>query len=288
MTESRALANQERDFQVRRLNKLGRTLLVMLAGVLSCLTLALLAVDQLFHPQAFVINELQIKGKFRYLDVADVDSVLRKQTLGNFFSVELNQLKKQVEALEWVESADIRRQWPNSISVTVVEHKPAMRWGADKWVSTSGAIINLPITVVSKKVVTLSGAESQSKQILLQAANWQEKFANDGLELRKAKLSSSQAWILSLYYAELDSEFDLLLGSDDLVERLARFKTLFTEKLMFSEYKLKRVDARYPDGLAVLYSKKRINRRDGQVANNEPLLAITTAAMRQHTFNLNN
>lgn len=288
MTESRALANQERDFQVRRLNKLGRTLLVMLAGVLSCLTLALLAVDQLFHPQAFVINELQIKGKFRYLDVADVDSVLRKQTLGNFFSVELNQLKKQVEALEWVESADIRRQWPNSISVTVVEHKPAMRWGADKWVSTSGAIINLPITVVSKKVVTLSGAESQSKQILLQAANWQEKFANDGLELRKAKLSSSQAWILSLYYAELDSEFDLLLGSDDLVERLARFKTLFTEKLMFSEYKLKRVDARYPDGLAVLYSKKRINRRDGQAANNEQLLAITTAAMRQHTFNLNN
>ena len=288
MTESRALANQERDFQVRRLNKLGRTLLVMLAGVLSCLTLALLAVDQLFHPQAFVINELQIKGKFRYLDVADVDSVLRKQTLGNFFSVELNQLKKQVEALEWVESADIRRQWPNSLSVTVVEHKPAMRWGADKWVSTSGAIINLPIAVVSKKVVTLSGAESQSKQILLQAANWQEKFANDGLELRKAKLSSSQAWILSLYYAELDSEFDLLLGSDDLVERLARFKTLFTEKLMFSEYKLKRVDARYPDGLAVLYSKKRINRRDGQVANNEPLLAITTAAMRQHTFNLNN
>mgnify|MGYP000336088118 FL=1 len=288
MTESRALANQERDFQVRRLNKLGRTLLVMLAGVLSCLTLALLAVDQLFHPQAFVINELQIKGKFRYLDVADVDSVLRKQTLGNFFSVELNQLKKQVEALEWVESADIRRQWPNSLSVTVVEHKPAMRWGADKWVSTSGAIINLPIAVVSKKVVTLSGAESQSKQILLQAANWQEMFANDGLELRKAKLSSSQAWILNLYYAELDSEFDLLLGSDDLVERLARFKTLFTEKLMFSEYKLKRVDARYPDGLAVLYSKKRINRRDGQVANNEPLLAITTAAMRQHTFNLNN
>ena len=288
MTESRALANQERDFQVRRLNKLGRTLLVMLAGVLSCLTLALLAVDQLFHPQAFVINELQIKGKFRYLDVADVDSVLRKQTLGNFFSVELNQLKKQVEALEWVESADIRRQWPNSLSVTVVEHKPAMRWGADKWVSTSGAIINLPIAVVSKKVVTLSGAESQSKQILLQAANWQEMFANDGLELRKAKLSSSQAWILNLYYAELDSEFDLLLGSDDLVERLARFKTLFTEKLMFSEYKLKRVDARYPDGLAVLYSKKRINRRDGQVANNEPLLAITTAAMRQHIFNLNN
>lgn len=265
MTGSRALANQEREYQVRRLGKLGRALLMTVASVLSVLTLALLAADQLFHPDAFVIKELKIKGKFRYLQPAEVGSVLREQDLGNFFSVELDLLKVKVEDLEWVQSADVRRQWPNSLIVSIVEHQPAMRWGDDKWVSTSGSIIALPADIADAKVITLNGDEAQSKRILLQAARWQKDFADEGLELRKTKLSNSQAWTLRLYYPELDSEFDLLLGSNDVAARLARFKVLFNEQLKFSDRTLKRVDARYPDGLAVKHgATKKTNQDDSE------------------------
>ena len=265
MTQSRALANQEREFQVRRLGKLGRALLMTVASVLSFLTLALLAADQLFHPDAFVIKELKIKGKFRYLQPAEVDLVLREQDLGNFFSVELDRLKAKVEDIEWVQSADVRRQWPNSLTVSIVEHQPAMRWGDDKWVSTSGSIIALPTNIADADVITLNGDEAQSKRILLQAARWQKDFAREGLKLRKTKLSSSQAWTLRLYYPELDSEFDLLLGSNDVEARFARFKVLFNEQLKFSDRTLKRVDARYPDGLAVEHgAAKKTNQGDSE------------------------
>ena len=265
MTQSRALANQEREFQVRRLGKLGRALLMTVASVLSFLTLALLAADQLFHPDAFVIKELKIKGKFRYLQPAEVDLVLREQDLGNFFSVELDRLKAKVEDIEWVQSADVRRQWPNSLTVSIVEHQPAMRWGDDKWVSTSGSIIALPTNIADADVITLNGDEAQSKRILLQAARWQKDFAREGLKLRKTKLSSSQAWTLRLYYPELDSEFDLLLGSNDVEARLVRFKVLFNEQLKFSARTLKRVDARYPDGLAVEHgAAKKTNQDDSE------------------------
>lgn len=260
MTEQRALANQEREFQVRRLGKLGRALLMSVASVLSLFTIALLAADQLFHPEAFVIQELKIKGKFRYLEPVDVDAVLRTQELGNFFSVELDKLKAKVEEMEWVESADVRRQWPNSLSISIVEHQPAMRWGDDKWVSTSGSIIALPNNIGGVNVVVLTGDESQSKHILLQTTRWKKEFAIDGLELRKTKLSSSQAWTLRLYYADLESEFDLLLGSENISERLARFKVLFNEQLKFSDYTLARVDARYPDGLAVKHGKQKLDK----------------------------
>ena len=257
MTETRALANQKREFQARRFGKFGRAVLMTIASLMSVLPLCLLAADQLYHPETFVIQELQIKGKFRYLDVADVDAVLRKQELGNFFSVKLDQLRLKVEELEWVQSANVRRKWPNSLRISVVEHQPAMRWGDDKWVSTSGVIIKLPSTVTARKVVALEGDDAQSEQILLQAVRWLNAFKNDGIELRKVTLSSSQAWTLVLYCADLNSEFDLLLGSDDIAERLARFKVLFKEQLKRSEYRLKRVDARYPDGLAVKHGQKK-------------------------------
>ena len=265
MSEPRALANQEREFQVRRLGKLGRALLMTVASILSVFTLALLAADQLFHPDAFVIKELKIKGKFRYLQPAQVDSVLREQDLGNFFSVELDHLKAKVEGLEWVQSADVRRQWPNSLTVSIIEHQPSMRWGDDKWISTSGSIIALPANITNAKVIILNGDEAQSKRILLQAARWQKDFAVDGIELRKMKLSNSQAWTLSLYYSGLDSEFELLLGSDDVVARLGRFKVLFNEQLRFSDRTLMRVDARYPDGLAVKHGvTNKTNQNDSE------------------------
>lgn len=272
MTEQRAFANQEREYQVRRLGNLGRAVLVTFASVLSLLTVALLTADQLFHPEAFVIQELKIKGKFRYLEPLDVDSVLRSQELGNFFSVELDELKSKVEALEWVQSADIRRLWPNSLSVSIVEHQPAMRWGDDKWISTSGSIITLPSNIDGANVITLSGDETQSKRILLQASRWKKEFASDGIELRKTKLSNSQAWTLHLFYPELENEFELLLGSKDVTERLARFKVLFNEQLRFSEKTLKRVDARYPDGLAVKHGK--VKKKTQVVSDASPALAI--------------
>lgn len=256
MSETRALANQEREYQVRRLGKLGRALLLSIASLMSLLTLVLLVADQLFHPEAFVIKEMKIKGKFRYLQPADVDAVLRSQDLGNFFSVELNQLKTKVEEMEWVQSADIRRQWPNTLNISIVEHQPAMRWGKDKWVSTSGSIITLPADIEADGVVVLKGDETRSKQILVQAARWKKELAEQGLKLREAQWSNSQAWTLKLYSPELDSEFSLLLGSQSVVARLERFKVLFNVQLKSSGHRLKRVDARYPDGLAVQHGEK--------------------------------
>jgi len=62
-------------------------------------------------------------------------------------------------------------------------------------------------------------------------------------------LSDSHAWQLRLSY--LDSDFDVLLGRIDVEDRLSRFLFLFDNQFKGSNQKLNRVDARYPNGLAV-------------------------------------
>lgn len=259
MSHKRAFAHQEQEFQARRLGKLGRGLTISLATLLSFVTIALLAVDQLYRPDTFVIAELKIKGKFEYLAVSKVEELVREQDLGNFFSVELDQIKAKVEELAWVQSADVRREWPNSLSISVTEHKPAMRWGKNKWVSTSGAVVELPNELKAPNAIVLHGSEAQAKRILLQAATWKKELNSYGLDLRDVRLSGSEAWTLDLRFEVLDSNFKLLLGHENVAARLARFKTLFKTQLQFSEYSLQRVDARYPDGLAVKHGKTKLN-----------------------------
>ncbi len=255
MAKQRAFANQEREYQARRFGKFGRSAVMTLATLMSFVALGLLVADHLYRPDTFKIEQLKITGQFRYLKPSDVEAVVVDSASGNFFSLDLDQIKAKAQSLARVESVDVRREWPETLVLAVQEHRPAMRWGKGKWVTTAGQVIELPESIDAKNVITLNGRESQAKRILMKATHWKAKLQAHGLELRGVSLSDSDAWTLELFDQAQNAQFDLLLGHQDVSERLARFQMLFDKKFRFAERPLKRVDARYPDGLAVAHAK---------------------------------
>lgn len=255
----RALANKERAIQAQRVSKLSRAVLLLLATVLSFGTIALLVADQLYRPESFVIDQLKISGRFRHLEPVQIERIVQQQKLGNFFAVDLASIKHQVESLTWVEHADVRREWPNTLLISVSEHQPIMPWvdnsveGENKkenhWLTSKGVVINFPEAIAVQNNVQLSGNQRDSQLILKQTYRWKKMVAGHGLRLVKVGLSDSHAWQLRLSY--LNNEFDLLLGRDDVEQRLLRFMFLFDSEFKYADQQLTRVDARYPNGLAI-------------------------------------
>jgi len=266
MAKQRAFANQEREFQAQRAGKIGGALLLAVATLFSFAAISLLAADQLYRPDTFVINELKIKGKFRHLDPTVVEAALVEQDLGNFFSIDLVSIKSKVEGLPWVQRVDVRRTWPNTLELTLTEHRPVMRWGKDKWVSSAGKVVDIAGDLPIRNTIVLNGNEQDAPTMLQTAYSWKKSLELVGLNLKEVDLSGSRAWTLSLYYPEHEADFDLLLGHKEVEERLARFQYLFSNKFKFANQKLQRVDARYPDGLAV--RAEEIKPNDAVATNN--------------------
>lgn len=255
MSKQRAFASQEREAQVKRLGLLGRAGLLTLATVLSLLTASLLIADQLYRPDTFVIDQLKIRGKFRHLDPADVEALIVDHGMGNFFSVELTSIKDAVEALPWVQSAEVRREWPNALLVSVHEHRPVMRWNKNKWVNSVGTVIDLTEDINVPNPIDLLGHPQDAPLMLQHAVRWKKRLAKSGLSLKELELSRSHAWKLVLHDSQKDADFELLLGRDEIEERLVRFQYLFDYQFKQTNQRLHRVDARYPDGLAIKASK---------------------------------
>lgn len=254
----RALANQARQAQSQRLSKFGKSLLLLFATVLSFATIILLMADQLYRPESFVIDQLKIQGKFRYLDPMDVEGVLDTNTLGNFFSIDLLKIKHQIEAISWVQSADVRREWPNTLLVDIDEHRPVMSWTPfnqnDRneqkyWLTSSGEVVALDEEIGIANPIELSANKRDSQLLLGQTYQWKKQVEQHQLKLIGVTLSESHAWQLRLSY--LEKEFDVLLGRDDVAQRLSRFLHLFDNQFRHSNKQLNRVDARYPNGLAI-------------------------------------
>ena len=247
----RAFATQESRAQTQRMDRLGRSMLMLVATLISFGTIGLLAVDQLYRPDTFVISQLKIIGSFRFLKPQQIETVVNQQAVGNFFSIKLQDIKQRVENLPWVQSAEVRREWPNTLLINVAEQRPIMRWQSDRWVNSQGQVIDLPAQVSLANPVVLSGNEKDSQQIMQQAYTWKQRFLESGLDLIGLSLSDSHAYTVQLRYQPTDSEFGLLLGRDHIEQRLSRFLILFDRQYKQSNQRLLRVDARYPDGLAV-------------------------------------
>lgn len=254
--KSRALASREKQVQAARLSRMGRTMVLALATILSFATVSLLLVDRLYRPDTFVIDQLKVKGKLRHLDVRQVEELVAKTGVGNFFSIELEKIKAEIEALAWVQNADVRREWPNTLLIEISEHRPVMRWNDSKWLNSYGEVVDLPLDETSQqrlaaRAIKLYGRDQDSTLMLNNAYAWKKRLAKDELELRSLELSGSHAWTLGLRQMETDTEFKLLLGREDFEQRLSRFVYLFETHFRNSQQRLQRVDARYPDGLAI-------------------------------------
>ena len=251
ITSKRALANQQLAAQQKRMSRFARSVLVLLATILSFGAFTLLAADQIYRPDKFVIDQLKLKGNFSHIKPKQIEDIVNKYSLGNFFSIKLSDIKERVEELAWVQNADVRREWPNTLLIDIEEQQPIMRWNNGLWINVQGQIIDLPDQQDIEGQATLLGNKQHSHLMLEQAKIWQQMLISSGLILSELALSESKAYVVTLRYLSTTDEFNLLLGRDQVKQRFERFLMFYEHHYKHSGQRLKRVDARYPDGLAI-------------------------------------
>lgn len=256
ITRKRALASQERKQQIIYLSRMSRSILFALAVLVSLGTVILLSADQLYRPDAFVIEQLKIKGKLKYLTPQEIDAIARRELNGNFFSVHLGAIENEIEKLAWVEDASVRREWPNSLMIEVIEQTPIARWGDDAWLNRKGRVVKLPNSEVLSASLKLQGHPRDAQRIWRQSSEWQVALAKQNLQLLETNLSKSNAYRITVSEInDVDNStphsFDVILGSEDVERRMRRFLLLYSMQLRGQQSSLQVVDARYPDGLAV-------------------------------------
>jgi len=75
----------------------------------------------------FVVEQIDVMGEGR-LNERDIRLAAQIQTGDYFFGVDLEAARDKTESLHWVDSAVVRRLWPNRIVVQVVETTPYALW----------------------------------------------------------------------------------------------------------------------------------------------------------------
>jgi cell division protein FtsQ len=105
----------------------------------------------------FPLKEVVFAQELREVQRGEVERALSGLVRGNFFSVNLDSIRQSLEALPWVRRADVRRQWPSRIEVTIEEHTPVAFWGqaTGQLVNSYGEVFSAVLTVPPSRPMPL-------------------------------------------------------------------------------------------------------------------------------------
>ena len=190
------------------------------------------------------VNNLMIQGEHRYLSREAVrDSVLELPGIGNFFALEVDQVQQQLQALPWVYQASVRKQWPDTVRVYIVEQQPAARWNYDAMLNVHGEVFRATADE-NLNLVSLSGPDEESARVLAEYKQINKYLQPRGYDIEQIHLTPRLSWELTLH-----GDITLLLGREDIAARLQRFVDVYPD--IEQRERVAYLDLRYDTGLAV-------------------------------------
>jgi cell division protein FtsQ len=220
---------------------------VFLLAVLISLGVASHYISQwLYDEQQLPVQKIEFVGERTYVDVAELEQLVRKSQPGSFFALDVNQVYDLLESQPWVYQASVRKQWPNRLTIYIVEQKPVAHWNDDLLLNQYGETFagNLKTDYLPH----LYGPGGSEKTALQGYNAMQTILTGAALPIRELFLSERFAWQLIL-----DNEIAVNLGRQEFIDRLQRFVDVYP-LLKQQEKRVDYVDLRYDTGLAVGWS----------------------------------
>jgi cell division protein FtsQ len=192
---------------------------------------------------AFPLREVRITAEPTFVRSAEIEAVARRELHGNFFTLDLARARRGFEAIPWVRKADVRRQWPDRLDVTLEEHVPLARWGTLGLVNTQGEVFSAPY---EGTLPVFNGPNGVAKEMAIQYAYFKRSLEPIGHEPVLVNVSARRAWSI-----RLDGGLALELGRSDIEGRLARFVQNYAQAATLLGRRIDHVDLRYANGFAV-------------------------------------
>jgi cell division protein FtsQ len=219
-------------------------LLNMLAGFLVGLTglaFALAGLQLALRSPLWPVHDVTVQGSLEHTTRAEIEAALRGRVAGNFFSVDVVEVRNALERLPWVRRAAVRRVWPDRLEAVLEEHVALARWGERSLVNTYGEHFS---GASEAKLPRFSGPLRSEGEVARRYARFNEIVAPLGTQVEEVILTPRLAWQL-----RLDNGVRLALGRDaDAAQaRLERFVQAAAKGVARYDY----VDLRYPNGFAL-------------------------------------
>ena len=218
-----------------------------------CLAIALVALPIVgvlrgwFAASRWPVTQLTVQAEFKHVSADEIRDVVRPRLGKGFFALDLDAVQKAVAALPWVESAEARKRWPDTLQLRIYERQPFARWNDKRLISRQGLVFDAPGAIDTSALPDLRGPDARLAEVVSFYAETQKAFAGTHLKINGVALTERGSWSVSTA-----SGAQIVIGDREQAgRRLHRFLDVYPQLIAGHADGFAYADLRYTNGFAV-------------------------------------
>ncbi len=199
------------------------------------------------------IEVVSLADKLQYAEPVLVKNAVADEVKLGFFGMHIGVMRDRLLEVPWIVGAQVQRKWPKTVLLKVQERQPLAIWegAATKGViDTTGKLFYPPqadfAKLSAKQLPEFVGQETRLSAMVEMYLQILAKIKPLGLAVKKLQIMPDNGW-----QAMLDNEMLLVLGQQEVEERLSRFVLAYKDqKVGLRDGRVHVVDLRYTNGFA--------------------------------------
>jgi cell division protein FtsQ len=219
--------------------------LVLPPAALAALVAAFIGVQAALN---IPVEKLEVEGVFERVTPLQIEAAVAEVLDRGFLAVDLRRIRRQVESLDWVDSAEVARRWPDTLRIRIVEQQAAARWGEASLLNVRGELFSNAARFSLPELPVLSGPPGSERDVAERYMLLRGRLAAANLDLVGLAMDERGAWSI-----ELGGGQEIRLGKQAVTERLQRFFTTVLPAMAGEFNRVSYVDLRYTNGFAVAW-----------------------------------
>jgi cell division protein FtsQ len=192
---------------------------------------------------------VHIENALTFVTEQQIKDTVSKYVTASLISVDLDALKRELEALPWIREAVVRRQWPDALTIHVEEEIAIARWGKAQLLNQQGQVFQPDSIEEQMQLPLLAGPVDSERKVMRQYQEFNQLLYPLGVRIRDLTLSDSGSYELTLI-----NGVRVKLGREEELERLRRLVVFLESEHGRDLQNVDSIDLRYRNGLAVARS----------------------------------
>ena len=170
------------------------------------------------HLYTLPIEQVVISGTTDHVPTDLIETLVAPTLAGGFFAADLDAIRDDLERIPWVYRAAVRRQWPDTVVVTVEEQRPIARWGSQGFLNHEGAYFAGDQSAMFDPLPQLAGPDSSAGDMMRHYQQVEGLLQDTGLQVVRLEQDENQNSVLRLHGRKGAGVISSLQGADGLVE----------------------------------------------------------------------
>ena len=195
------------------------------------------------------IKTVVVESELEHVAKQEIRAVAANYMRDGFFTIKLFDFEKDLETIPWIFKANIKRKWPNKLTINIEEQTPRFRWTGQSLLNQDAEPFLVSNFDAYKQLPRLSGLAGREQYLASLFHQYNERFYEMGLSIAAIEEDARYDKVITL-----TNGISINVGREQTSQQIERCLRSFAEFSTDERAAIVQIDLRHSNGFAVRWS----------------------------------